>query len=296
MEMSVIGDHARFESGDGHDRLERRARRKLRLDGAIHQRLVRIACDFVPIGATDAAGELVGDRKWDGSPWRELRHARIKRHDRAALSFHSQFRDGLEIEIEAGVQIFAGNRFLRVFHLALAAHVVDQDALLPVNPAQRLIVLTLQSVFTNDVALLVIEKLRRIQLGFADFADIASHMRGKAVLRILATPRLNELHFGIRAGILMRFHPGDFVARELVLNNNLRIRTHAADFRGKLTVIELKRVGDGGQMLWLDLVAIQQHRVRRFVVDDDAAVAVENFAPRRKYGVLLMRFRSAASL
>ena len=80
----------------------------------------------------------------------------------------------------------------------------------------------------------------------------------------------------------MRFHPRHLVAREFILNHDLRPGAHAADLFGKLVVVELQRVGDGGKMLPFQLIAIQQQRIRSLVVDDDAAVAIENLAAGRE--------------
>ena len=132
------------------------------------------------------------------------------------------------------------------------------------------------------VALLIIDKLRRIQLRFADFTDVSGHMRGKTILRILAPPGSDQLHLGIRIGVLMRFHPRDLVASQLILDDDLRIGAHVTDLACELVVIELQRVRNGGKMLRLDLVAIQQQRIRRLVIDDDPAIAIENLAARRE--------------
>ena len=82
--------------------------------------------------------------------------------------------------------------------------------------------------------------------------------------------------------ILMRFHPRHFIARELVLDNNLRPRRHAPDFGGQIGVIELQLISNRAQMFRLDFVAIEQQRVRGLIVDNDAPVAVQNLAARRK--------------
>src|SRR3982750_1140705 len=76
----------------------------------------------------------------------------------------------------------------------------------------------------------------------------------------------------------MGFNPGNLVPRELVLDDDLRTRSHASYLCRKLFVIELQSVGDHGQMVELNLIPVQEQGVRSLVIDNDPPVTIENLA------------------
>ena len=80
----------------------------------------------------------------------------------------------------------------------------------------------------------------------------------------------------------MRFDPGNLVARQLVLDDDLRPRAHPPYLCRQVPVVELQRLRDRRQVLPLDLIAIEQQRIGSLVVDDHAPVAVEDLAARRQ--------------
>ena len=130
------------------------------------------------------------------------------------------------------LQILARNRFLCRFHLALAAQVVDQHAPLSIDTAQSLVILAFDAVLTDDVALMVLDELRRVELRFADLANVTHHVRGESILRILPPPGPDQLHLRKGTGVLMRFDPGHLVARQLIFDDDLRPRAAAPDHSG----------------------------------------------------------------
>ncbi len=141
----------------------------------------------------------------------------IQRHHGAAFVLHRELSDCLEVQIQSRSQIFPRNRGFGILHLTLAAHVVDQHALLAVHAAELVIVLAFQPVFADNVALMIVDELRQIQFRFADFSHIPCHMRGKPVLRILPPPGLDQLHLRVSVRILMGFDPGDLIPRKFDL-------------------------------------------------------------------------------
>ncbi len=60
--------HALLQTGQRHENLERRARRKLRLDGAVHHGVQRIGHQLIPIIAADFHRKTRWDRSWDAKP------------------------------------------------------------------------------------------------------------------------------------------------------------------------------------------------------------------------------------
>src|SRR5690349_2182810 len=242
MERRLVIDNVGFEAGNRHDRFESGAWGQLRLNRAIKKRLTRIVRHLVPLLAGDAAGELVWvvAGRTDHGEYSAI--ARVHCHYGAALAGHGQLSYRLQVQVESGLQVFPGDGFLRRLHLALAAEVIDQYALLSIHAAQRFVVFAFEAVLADDVALVVIDELRGIQLGFPNFTDITDHVRGKSVLRILAAPGANQLHFRIGARVLVGFDPSDLVARQLILDDNLRTRGAAANHSGQVAVIELQRV------------------------------------------------------
>src|ERR1700749_3563621 len=81
-----------LEARERHDDLERRARRELRLDGLVHQRMVRVRNDGLPVGVAEANSKLVGV---EGGP-------RNHSEDLAGMRVHRDNRTGLALERSLG--------------------------------------------------------------------------------------------------------------------------------------------------------------------------------------------------
>ena len=146
--------------------------------------------------------------------------ARIERNNRAAAVFHRQFGDSLQIQVDGELQILARDRLLIADDLPLLAAVIDHHLPLPVDAHQLLVVLPLDSLLADDVALLVVDELGGIQFVFADFTHVADHVRGEAVLRIEPPLRVDQFHLREGAGIAVRFHKGQFAGGEFFFDDD----------------------------------------------------------------------------
>ena len=101
------------------------------------------------------------------------------------------------------MQVFAGYRFLDAEQLTLASAVVDQHLALAVHPTQRVVVLPLDAILADHVALLVLGELGGVQFRLADFTDVADDLRRQAILGIEPLLRLDQLHLreGFRVAV-----------------------------------------------------------------------------------------------
>ena len=121
-----------------------------------------------------------------------------------------QLGDCLQIQVDGELQILSGNGFLVVQHVALVAETVHFHALLAVHAHQLIVVLALDAVLADDVALVEAGELGRVQFRFADFADVPDDMRRHTVARIKAVLHAHHFEFGERAGVLVRIDEGQF--------------------------------------------------------------------------------------
>ena len=131
----------------------------------------------------------------------------------------------------------------------------------------------------------VLRKIGRIQFLLADFTGIADHVRGKSILRIETALGLDQLHLGEE--IAMRFDEGQFAGREFFFDGDgvvLGARGVASDAGHQVVVIQIQSVGDAAQMFGLQIFTDQDEAIGRMVVDDDAAIAIQDLAAGRRYG------------
>ena len=172
--------------------------------------------------------------------------------------------------------------------MALVAETVHFHALLAIHAHQLIVVLALNAVFADDVALVKARQLRRVQFRFADFADIPDDVRGQTIARIKPVLHAHHFEFGKGAGVLVRIDEGQFGRRQFFLDRDgfvLRgaARLKPAHARHQAVVIQIQPFGDRPQVFRLQVFARQIQAERRVIVDDHAAVAIQNLAARREH-------------
>ena len=111
-----------------------------------------------------------------------------------------EFGHGLQIEVDRKLEILAGDGGLVADHLPRHAELVHDHLALAVHSHQLLVVLALHTLFADDIAGFVVDELGRIELRFADFTDVADHVRREAVFRIKPALRVDQFEFGEGAG------------------------------------------------------------------------------------------------
>ena len=136
--------------------------------------------------ATLAAHEEVGVVGGAGDEGQDLSRGGLHGHDGAYLAHHELLAIGLQVGVEAEVEVLAGHRLLVELAFAETAH----DAVVYVNhhhlqaflAAQLLLVRLLDARLADVVALLVVALLFVFfQLGRADLADVAQGVGGDGV-------------------------------------------------------------------------------------------------------------------
>jgi hypothetical protein len=99
--------------------------------------------------------------------------------------------------------------------------------------------------------------------------------------------RGDELHFGKE--IAVRVDEGQVGGGEFFFNDDgvvFRPGSETLDARGQVVGIQIQAVGDGAQVFGFQGFAREDEAVRRVVIDDHAAVAVEDLAAGRRDGQL----------
>ncbi len=154
--VQVLGNTF-LQSGHGHDDLEHRARRQLRLNGFVQQGVVRIVGQLVPFVARDAHGKIVGIKRWPANHGQHFAVARVHGHDGAVLSFQRLLRRFLEVDINRQLELLPGYsgdvRVLGSSHFF--AFAVDQHLARAVAAFEQVVILRFHSTFADDVAALV---------------------------------------------------------------------------------------------------------------------------------------------
>ena len=146
--------------------------------------MVGIIVDLVPLLRTHVAGEIAGIEGGAADHGQNFAIARVLRDDGSLAAFHGELGDGLQIQIEGGLEVLAGGGLLVLQRFPGAAARIDQDALLPVDAHQDVVVLALESGFADALALRILGEFGGVEIIFADFADVTDDVRGHAVLRI----------------------------------------------------------------------------------------------------------------
>ena len=91
-----------------------------------------------------------------------------------------------------------GIGFLVVQNVALVAEAVHFHARWPSTPISMIVILALDAVFADDVALVEARELRRVQFRFADFAHVPDHVRRQPIARIKPVLHANHFELGKR--------------------------------------------------------------------------------------------------
>src|SRR5579863_2363524 len=168
-------------------------------------------------------------------------------------------------------------------HLTLSAAVIHHGLPLTVHAQQGFIVLFLDARLADDLSLVVLGVVRNIELRFADFARITDHVGEDAVVGVKPPLRFDQFHLRKRIGIAMRFHKRQLGRRQLFFDNDgLITRTIliARDFPDQIVVIEVETIGNLVQMLVLQVLPRENQAPRGMVVDNHAAVSIENLPAR----------------
>src|SRR5271166_4810887 len=164
------------------------------------------------------------------------------------------------------------------FHAPLAIHAHEDVVVLPLN-----------AVFADHIALMILGQLRRVQFRFTHFTDVADHVRGHPILGIQPALSADDLKFGEGVGVFVRvdkrqLRRGQFFLDDdgLVFGRTLALKAmHPGNQR---VIVEIQALGDWLEMLHLQRVPGNQDAERAVIVDNDPAVTVENLPSWSKHG------------
>ena len=194
MDAEVWRDDALFERRDGHDDLERGARRVAALNRPVLQRLQRIGIESGPRRAIDARGEVV----WVvPRPARERQHFARSRihHNRSAVEaarLESLLCGALQIDVDGQLHAatpVAGISLTR----SISRPMLLTDQARAVLAHQQLVVDLLDAGLPDDGAAL---QPFALDLAFARLADVSEQVRRKGIRGVL--PRRHFLDLDIR--------------------------------------------------------------------------------------------------
>jgi hypothetical protein len=210
---------------------------------------------------------------------------RIHRHDRAILPFDRLLRRNLQIEIQGQLELLAGLRRRFVQPADFAPMAIHERAPRSVLAHQDVVVLLLDSAHTDHVAGVVEFELRLVEHVFRHFADVADQVRHETVARIQPPVRHDGFKFGKL--VLVRLDERQFVGRDVFLQENrlvLRHRGEAPDALPHFLGIQMQPLRNGVRVRVqiARRIAQQERGKRRIVIDNDAAFAIQDFAPRRQ--------------
>ncbi len=113
-------------------------------------------------------------------------------------------------------------------HAPLISEAIHFHAALAVDAHQNIVVLALDAVFADDVALMEARELGRVQLGLAYFTDIPDGVRGQPVARIKAMLHANNLELRKCVGVFVRIDKGQFGGCQLFLDRDGLVLRSAA--------------------------------------------------------------------
>ena len=281
--------NAFLKPGHRHQDLEGRAGRELRLDGLVHQRMVGIGDQLVPVGAVDLDGKFVGVEAGPRNHRQNLAVPRVHGNDRAVAVAQREFGGALQIVVDRELQILPRHGVLdaEVAHLASAA--VDDHLSRAVLPAQQFVVGLFHACLAHHVARLIVGKARVVQIVLAHLAHVADQMRGKTVARIQPALLVDGLQ--LRQLVTMRRDKCLLVGSHVLFDGDRLIAGLGAITvqRGaQLIEIEIQPMGDQRQIR-IHIAALLAHQEagdRRVIVDDKPVLAVEEFAARRQNRLL----------
>ena len=138
VDMHVLRN-AFLQAGHGHQDLEGRPRRELSLDGLVHQRMIGVSDELVPVCAIDADCESVGIEAGTRDHSKDFTVTRVHGHDGTVAVAESQLRGVLQVFVDGQFQVLAGGGVLGTQEANLAAAAVDNDIARSVLAAQQLV-------------------------------------------------------------------------------------------------------------------------------------------------------------
>ena len=251
VDACIVVDRTALQAGQRHQRLEGRARRELRLDRPVQQRVLsgcRQSRSSRPvlIRAANLFGSKVGRLTMAStSP------VRGSSATTAALRPPWQFRHRLQVEVDGQLQVFSGHRLL--------------DTRAPARSRPRLSTTTCRcpsmpissELYSRSMPNLPITSpgsycanSARVELSFADLARVADDVRRHAVLRIQPplrresppSPGRNRGANPRRAG------PPGSVSSLMTMGSYLGRVAEAVEPLHQIVVVQLQPFGDGLQM------------------------------------------------
>src|SRR5207245_3960294 len=178
--------------GGSHDNLENGAWSQLRLNRAIQQGTLRVVIELLPLFRRDADGKVIGVNRGMASHGQDFAAARIECNDGTGAGAQGLFGHLLHVYVDAELNLFAGNRFLRGKRAHFFSDAVDDDAPLAVGAHQDVIVLPFQAKFSRKVPHTQ-PAVARFNLLLADFTHVARGLRKETVRQV--APAGNGKHF-----------------------------------------------------------------------------------------------------
>src|SRR6266853_562040 len=271
--------------GGGYD-FENRARRKLRLNGSIQQRMLRIFVETLPVICRDTDREIIGVQSRMADHGQDFSGARVQRDCRTRAPAQGLLRNFLQVVINGQQNLFARNGFLSGQALLFLANTVYNYTAHSVRALEQVVVLAFQAGLPDEVAGAELA-VARLNLLLADFTDIARSVGEEAARQI--SPAGDGNHFQDRNVGTMGFNKSDIRLRGVGLDND------GLEFREILCVCELvlqiidrdsQAVRDSRKMLLNlgQIIAQEEHAERRPVVHQNPAIAVQHAAARRNHG------------
>ena len=194
MHRGIFVDGAGLQARQRHNGLERGARRLLRLNGAVQQRMIGIVGDLAPVLGLDAPRELV---RIEGGAADHGQHFPVRGSSATTAPFLPSMASSATA-CRSRSMVSCRSLPCTAFLVASACRTcprLSTTTALPVHAHQRVVVLPLDAELAHHVALVVFGELRRIQFLLADFAGVPDDVRHHAVLRIEAAAATESAPF-----------------------------------------------------------------------------------------------------
>ena len=284
----ILG-HALLQAGRGHDDFEGRSRSKLVLNGLVHQRMVGIGDELVPVGAVDAHGKGVGVVAGMGNQGENLAVAGVHGHHGAVGVAQRQFRGALQVNVDGQLQVLAGDGVLGAQVAHLAPMTVHHHVARAVLATQQLVIGLLNAGLAHHVARFVGRIARVVQILLAHLAHVADQVGRKAVARIKPALHVDRLQLG--QFVAMRLDEGLLVGCDLLLDGNRlvdRAGAIAAQRGAQQLQVQVQPARNQRQVI-VHIAALLADQVagdRRVVVDDQPVFAIKELAARGHHRLL----------
>src|SRR5579871_96424 len=249
----LIIDGATFQPGQPGKWLEGGTGSLLRLYGSIEHRMIGVVGDFLPIFGLDADSELIGVEGGAANHGQHVAIARIERHHRAVAAIHGELGDGLKVKVDGKLDVVTFYGRLVAQNLAHLAAIIDDHLPLAIDTHEAVVVFPLDAKLADDIALVVLGELGRIEFLLADFTRVANDMGHHPVLRVQAALRLDEDQLGKE--IVVRIDERQVGGSKLLFDNDwhvLGLRFKSPYFAQQIVVIEIEALSDGLKVLFFN--------------------------------------------